>query len=517
MLALPRSLGLLLAGAVAFALAFPPVGWVPAAALCLVPLAFVVAQRADAGYAAGGSWRRGMLFGVVAYGLGIVWLPTAYASGGAGLAAFAGALLYLGTVVGAVAAALHVARRATGWPMAVLLPVMWTAGEVALEHMPALAFPWLPLGLSAAGWLPLAQVADVSGVHGASLLFAAVSGTVCDGLVRRDGWPAWRRRLAAVVALSALVVGYGAWRMSATPLAPLARVAVVQPNVPRAEKHDRTRQDAHVGRLVALTREASADGPPDLVVWPETALAGVIQAQTSWLDSLGSAARHAGVPIVFGAVDSRRHPDRSMDIFNAAFVTDGAGRLGAQRPYHKQALVPVAERMPFVNPAWFTGGDPRSSKGFGRGEPGVLFTLPFGRVGVLICFESASPGLAREARVGGATLLVNLTNDAAFEGGFGARQHLDHLVLRAIETRLPIARSANTGISGFLDPLGRLHDATGFDEAVTRSAMVQAASLRSPYVVLGDWAGTGCVALAAALILWGLRPRRSVVGVGEAG
>src|SRR5260370_4940130 len=103
------------------------------------------------------------------------------------------------------------------------------------------------------------------------------------------------------------------------------------------------------------------------------------------------------------------------------------------------------------------------SGGFGRGRELPLYPSPLGRFGTIICYESAFEDLGRDYRRAGAEFLVNITNDAWYGHTAGPYQHALHLVLRAIETRMGIARAANDGISQFLDPLRRTYAATSPD------------------------------------------------------
>jgi apolipoprotein N-acyltransferase len=153
--------------------------------------------------------------------------------------------------------------------------------------------------------------------------------------------------------------------------------------------------------------------------------------------------------------------------------------------------------------AWFRAlpGLGRWSGGFGRGDSLPLFPTSLGRAGVVVCYESAFEDLARRYRGAGADFLVNITNDAWFGRTAAPYQHESHLVLRAIETRMGIARGANDGVSEFVDPLGR---ATGQSELETRTVVtgpLVTSDVRTLYVQWGDWVGR--LAVAAVLVMIG--------------
>src|SRR5262249_18462571 len=156
----------------------------------------------------------------------------------------------------------------------------------------------------------------------------------------------------------------------------------------------------------------------------------------NWYDSLRAVASVKPTPIITGVMDVDFSVRRaSPPYFNAAIITDAYGNVGVQPPYRKQFLVPIVERVPFVNPEWFSGMD--YFGGFSRGNTEAPFVVPFGKAGVIICYESIFSQLARSYARQGASVLINITNDAWFQRSSAAYQHFAHLPLRAIETRLP--------------------------------------------------------------------------------
>jgi apolipoprotein N-acyltransferase len=499
-----------LASAILFGVAFPPYPFVLPVFVCLVPLAVAVAQRADEGAPGRSAARIGFWFGILGNGINLYWIASAlrlYTS--LAYLGFAGALIAMAIVSTATVVTLSVVRRVTRLPLAILLPVVWVASELLLNYLSDLAFPWLPLGLSMARVPLLAQLADLSGVRGVSFWIAAINGLIADAWLLRAHRTAIVKRAAAVVVLVAAVALYGAWRLSSITLRPVAPIAVVQPNVPQQEKWQAENQNRIIGMLTEPTHEVLAQDDPSLVVWPETALPGLLPYHPEWSDSLRTLAREYHTPILFGVLDlTFPNPlDPSIyDYFNAAMLADSTGRVGAQPTYHKTYLVPVVERVPFLNPAWF--GKLKYFGGLGRGGRPVPFELPFGKVGVLICYESIFPQRSRLYRTEGVSVLVNITNDAWFGRTIAPYQHDAHLALRAIENRVGIVRAANTGISSYIDPLGREHGATELFVPAARTYQAQTTDLHPLYVRVGDWVGTISVIATLALLLtsaWKLR------------
>ena len=498
--------------ALLFAVAFPPFPLVVPAFLCLVPVAVAVARQADEGERWTAAARTGFWFGLLGYAANLYWIAIALSLfTKLAILGYVGALIWLGPWVAVWAITLHAARRLTRAPLALLLPLTWVAHEVVLTYLADLSFPWLPLGLAVADRPMLAQLADVSGVHGLSLWIAATNGLLADAWLLRLRRGTLATRAAALVVLAALVAAYGAWRLRTTELRPLASVAVVQPNVPEDVKLREENKRRFIGIMADATRDALAKGDPALVVWPETALPGFIANHPDWVDSVRTLVGIERSPILFGTVDLEWIDPLSdppkYNYYNAALLADSTGRIDAQPPYRKKYLVPIVERVPFLNPQWFSGID--YFGGFGRGGEPPPFALSFGEVGTLICYESIYPQHARAFRQKGADLLANITNDAWFGHSSAPWQHFMHMRLRAIETRMAAVRSANTGISAYIDPLGRVHDATDLFVPAVHTWNVQTTDVITPFVRFGDWIGWLClIGTAAIAAMQAIRSRR---------
>jgi apolipoprotein N-acyltransferase len=505
-----------------FAIAFPPFRLVVPAFVCLVPVALAVTHAADGDGRAWEAVRIGFWFGFIGYGANLYWIAVAlrlYTP--LALLGYVASLIWLGPIVGLAILALFLARRVTRWPLAILLPIVWVASELALNYLSDLSFPWLPLGLSLAHVPLMAQVADLSGVRGVSFCIAAVNGCIADvWLLRDDRRRSAVRGIAAVVVLAAMAA-YGEWRLTTIKLAPLARIAIVQPDIPEEVKLTTENPTAHVGKLVAMTRAEVARTTPDLVVWPEAALDRFLWQYPAWLDSLRSAVAEHPTPMIVGFMDSSDPQSRTtpFSYYNAALLTGPRGYISPQPPYRKHFLVPIVERVPFLNPDWFRGIN--YFGGFGRGTTEDPFHLDFGTAGVLICYESIFPQLSREYANAGASVLVNITNDAWFQRSSAPYQHFAHLSLRAIENRLPVVRAANTGISGWIDPLGRVRAETPIFVPRTATYAVEGTTTRTLYTRLGDWLGGLSFLITLGLVAAGWRrsrlDRRDRLASGEAG
>ncbi|MBI4982762.1 MAG: apolipoprotein N-acyltransferase, partial [Candidatus Omnitrophica bacterium] len=202
-----------------------------------------------------------------------------------------------------------------------------------------------------------------------------------------------------------------------------------------------------IDKYIYLTKQAAQD-KPDLIVWPEASYPGVIGEDDQDFSQVLFLAKDIKTSLVIGAVvnDERKYS-------NTAFLIDDSGALSGR--YNKLHLVPFGEYIPLKNVFPFLEsfapiGD------IDRGREFKVFTNPFGKFCVLICFEDLFPELSREFTKKGADFLVNITNDAWYKKTSAALQHFQASVFRALENRRPLVRSANTGISGFISSTGRI-------------------------------------------------------------
>lgn len=507
-------------GAVLLAASYPPFRLPVLSFLALAP-AVVLLRRFERERDLRGALRWGFSYGFVTQGAVLYWLVVA-------LWHFTplSALGYLATITlfGLWHALLfwlvvRVRLRLPAVPLAIVLPVAWTAVEWAVGHQGDIRFPWLGLGSSLTDASVLVQWADLAGARGVTVWLAWANVMLVEALLRSgergagSGTFRWRP-VAAVLATTLVAWGYGAWRVRRLPVRELGPVGLIQPNEGFREKWDPRHADSVVAKLVTMSRALEARGRVALMIWPEAAIPGYLQP--SWDSSIARLARASWTPILTGGIYGENHPDGSYDYYNAAFYFDSSGSWRRYPVYEKHYLVPVVERVPFV-PARLMQSVPgvgRWSGGFGRGRTLPLYPNTLGRFGVVICYESAFEDLSRRYRRSGADFLVNITNDAWYGRTAGPYQHAAHVVMRAIETRMGIARAANDGISELVDALGHTYAETGLEQEASVSDRLRTSDVIPLYVRLGDWAGTLCVlatlGLAGVLAVDAWRSRRRV-------
>ena len=554
---------LLLLSAGLLTLAFAPVGQWYLAYVGLAPWLLVLHSTRSQLSAFFWSWVGGLFF----FSANMWWMASVTAPGMVGLMAilglywaYAGLILRGAGIVDGTTPPSSVRRLFTPF----LIAAVWVAAaEWFRGNWPWHGLPWLQLGHTQTTALPMAQVADLVGIAGVSFVAAAVNGWVAMWAVNRFRFVEVGLPAAAVVALVAGSFGYGEYRMHAETLTPGPRVLVVQPNVPQDNSGAKgwvPQQwvDFHLSATRdALTADDAVVGtrPVDLVVWSETVMPALNAAARAYLRGTDygvvAAAAATGISnlafdfrtgvITGGAYWDRFTPvegfARPADNRNSAYFFNRSGVRDEQR-YDKIHLVPFGEFIPFKEsfPALYrlmvrlgppdmetyqlTPGDDdalpvfklsKSADGE-SGGPAWTFVTP-------ICFEDIDPVLcARMVRpdpgsdIKRADMLINMTNDGWFMANENA-QHMQAAAFRSIENRVPIARSVNTGISGFVDPLGRMNNLLPTRTSGTSVAVMMTDPRVTLFTRWGNWFALCCVGITlltafAALGAWGVRKIR---------
>jgi apolipoprotein N-acyltransferase len=493
--------------AVLLAASFPPLHPLVLPFVGLVPYAVWIRGLPPDREGRRSAVRGSLVFGAIHFGLLFYWILVALA-GFTGLAvpAFVGAMVALTALAALVGWVLHRAVHEARAPLWVALPVAWTGAEWFRAHWPGpLAFPWLGLGTSLTAFPELVGIAELVGARGVGFWLALVNGLVAALVVARiEGRPL--RALAAAATLTvATPAAWGYWRAATLEVRDAGPVAVVQPNIPEHLKLEpRAALDSTLASLEALMPRLEP-GSARLVVMPEVTFTLYPRGGGSGevLERVQGYAREAGAPILFGSLGSAADGRGGWVPLNSAFLMEPGGLAAYQ--YDKRHLVPGVERVPLVPSAWLRRLDHFGK--FGKGEGWPLAEVDELRIGTLICYESTYPEAARRFRLEGADILVNITNDAWYgreplwTRTTALWQHPSHLVMRAIENRVGVARSANTGISLFVDPVGRIHGATRLFQPDLRVDTVRTTDVRTLYTRWGDVVGRGAALAALILVL----------------
>ena len=400
------------------------------------------------------------------------------------------------------------------------VPCLWVSLELIRTYILS-GMPWGLLGYSQYRQIEVIQIADHLGVYGVSFLIVLVNVAVAELL----SWlmPLLRRFRPArlpweLVAVAVLLVGlswqYGFRTLSGAPLAHIPRssinVGVIQPNIDQAVKWDTAYREETLARFDRLTGQLGHVS--DLVIWPEAATPFIFEQEPIYQLQLISLANRTQAPILFGSPALRFYPNRKPYLLNSAYLLSPDGQLLGR--YDKQHLVPFGEYIPLKSSLLFFLD--RLVEGIGDFEAGpgptIMTVTPKPgaagaqlrpvKFGVAICYEVIFPDLVRQFSANGAEFMVTITNDAWFGRSAAPAQHFAMVVFRSVENHLAFARSANTGISGFIDPFGRIVEATPiFTEQAVR-ARIQAWRPHTFYSRHGDVFAYGCAIICAVLCLF---------------
>ncbi len=400
----------------------------------------------------------------------------------------------------------------------------------------------------------MCQIADIFGVYGITFWAVLINAIIAAWVLGGFKVAVIRRSAVAAVAMTALIVGYGVWRMKSTVTQPGPTVMVVQSNYPQSNTGEKGASQDEMTRFhFESTRDALLKQPNvDLVVWSETVMppfnltarqilrgtevGAKINATMKVLQDTTAAFQ---VGLITGGRyqgDWKRDGDyfRSHDTRNSAYFFERSGLISNLR-YDKIHIVPFGEFLPFrqslpwvfemivkiglgppdMDDYQLNAGDPNELTVFPLMKTKDPMELDTWRLVTPICFEDIDAGLT--ARMFGpgadgqkrADVLINLTNDGWFKAN-QMSQHFQVATFRSIENRVPTARSVNTGISGFVDSTGRAHDLIPAGTEGVSIAKLSIDPRVTFYTRFGDVFGWICVSITGSAVLLTMLPRKKV-------
>jgi apolipoprotein N-acyltransferase len=394
-------------------------------------------------------------------------------------------------------------------PAAILLtPCVWISTELGRQYIWD-GFPWELLGYSQVTVLPVAQLASVAGVYGLSALLALSSAAIA--FVFLD---ATRRRwiaLAATAVIILAIAAWGQWRINRADLVRAGdpvRVAVLQGNIAQEDKWNPALRDQITDRYLAMTRQALAQGAT-FILWPESSTPFYFEHDLLRGAAIRRLAREGGATLLIGsdqiepikAEEGRTESEQRW--YNAAFLVKPNGEVGAV--YRKMHLVPFGEYVPA---AWLFSFVGQIVPGaFAPGTDAVLLPVGDHVASTAICYEVIYGSLIRDFVLRGSELLTTITNDAWYGESSAAYQHWDQAAMRAIEGGRYLARAANTGISGFVDPYGRVLARSGLFEQALLVEDLRFLQRRTVYSRIGDLVAWLSLAVCVGTLITSRRVR----------
>lgn len=506
-------------GALVFAFPDFEIYWL--AAIALVPLFYAIGREADSirrsfttGWIFGTAFFFGtcwwLTFAPITYA-GLPWPPVYFLM----LCAAAGAGVFPAIFSGLLAVVL----RRFGTAGMAAAPFLWVMSEFL--RMWISGNNWNALGYALAfSEARVLQFAAIGGVYAVSFslvavntipFFALMPGGKSPLRLRNEDRSLDPRGILVAAYFALIIVGVGSLLLTPgrdhTPSAPeqqgTSYVVAVQPNVPMdgltTEKYERL-LGRHVELAESMLKQRQGDRPT-LVVFPESPMLFQYGDDERLREFLRRFAERNRTAVLFNSAE--RSSDGRQLLNSAVMVNDSGAKVGQ---YDKIFLLPFGEFIPFPEPvaSWM----PAFVGNFKKGTEYDLLPVGDAKAGVMICFESHFAGLSNEYVRSGADLLIEMTNDGYLGQTPVLRQHLANTVFRAIETRRPVLRVTNVGITGYVDASGSVGDSpAAYTEAARLWQASRATRPQTIYAAVGDLFAFICSALSMVVAVFSFRRR----------
>ncbi len=413
--------------------------------------------------------------------------------------------IYLSLYWGAFTFLISFIKEKSEWISLLAFPALWVGLEFLRTFLLS-GFPWALVGYSQYLNTTFVQIADITGVYGVTFLLIMINTLFFLTIVRlreRGGVPF--QCIIFTMTLVALAFAYGYWKLySPMKTEKGLKIGIAQGNIAQDVKWDSAFQKKTLTSYRDLTVKLT-ETSPGLIVWPETAFPSYFPSGTELDDRLGDIAQEANTYLLLGSL-SYKKKGKEIKIYNSAYLFSPHRHILGR--YDKIHLVPLGEYVPLSSqfPIF------NALAGIGNitpGEEAVLFKLPRGTFGVLICFEVIFPELCRRFSREGADFMVTITNDAWFGRTSAPYQHLAQATFRSIENRIWLVRAANTGVSAFIDPWGRIKTSGGIFTSVVLTEEIEfKARTMTFYTRHGDLFAIICSLLGIGLMGYVLLKRQ---------
>ncbi|HWR16376.1 MAG TPA: apolipoprotein N-acyltransferase [Terriglobales bacterium] len=402
--------------------------------------------------------------------------------------------LYVGLVHGIFGALLAFMASRAGWGIRALLlaPFFWVAAELFRARV--IAFPWDLLGTVLVDNIPMSRIATVTGVYGLSFEVALMNATFIGILLMN--------RKRRTLGLAAFIFMFGILETGSFLPAPESTSSgtarIVQQNLPlnldwTPEFYEQTLADLKKLSIMQPGEGMPGDPLPDLVVWPESP-APFFENEPRYRQTLSDIARESRAYVLAGMLGTRHGTEPAQELFNSAELIDPSGEWIAR--YDKIHLVPFGEYVPLQNLLSFAKKLTKEVGNFVPGTERMVLPVHTYKLGIFICYESIFPDEVRLFARDGAGLLVNISNDGWFGNTAAPMQHLRMARMRAIENNRWVVRSTNTGVSGSIDPLGRVVKQLRRNVRVGLDVPYGVITSTTFYTRHGDWFAWTCAIIS---------------------
>ena len=393
----------------------------------------------------------------------------------------------------------------------VAAPFLWVATELARTRITG--FPWNLLGTAQVDNVPLCRIATWTGVYGISAEIVLVNVAVAAAFLV----PRQKRAALLVAALAAAAVLQSGQLVEPPPAVGNREALLVQQNIPIAVRWSPDYFDRTLNDLTSLTLKSVADSAaqastgqapsgqssttkPDLIIWPESP-APFYTSDPRFRTAISEMARRAGTWVVTGSIGTAPATKSGAHelIFNSAVIVSPRGEWTGR--YNKVHLVPFGEYLPFPSLFSFAGG---LSKEVGEFEPGgsrVPLDATNEKLGVFICYESVFPDDVRQFASQGAQVFVNISNDGWYGDSGAWSQHVNQTRMRAVENERWVLSAANTGLTGSIDPYGRMVVRAPRKDRTTLVAPYALSYVTTFYSRHGDWFAMLCAIISLGALV----------------
>ncbi len=395
------------------------------------------------------------------------------------------------------------------------MPFLWTA----IEHLKTFGpfrFTGDHVANSMAIFPQFIQFIDITGYYGITFWVILINALIFESIISFRNKSDWIKYAVAVALITFLPISYSLYKWNTLSYKEDLKISMLQPNIPLEKKLGKGHETEIMNVMISLTSEAIKE-KSDLIIWPETSYPfrlfhWINRESKAPMPRVSKLARDSETPILVGAYYYRMKTQKDFNLYNAALLVDSNGNV--QDYYGKMYLVPFTEALPTRVISWVNKFLKIKYlaliKAFSPGEKFTIFNIDKKtkmmdeqengedqewktdkvanqkKFGVLVCYEGLFPELSKRLRKNGADFLVCITNDAWFGRTRIAQWHASALRLRAMENRVSIARCANTGVSCFFDPTGRIYQSTKiFTEAIVKGCIATSSSLTF-YTRYGD-------------------------------
>ncbi len=327
------------------------------------------------------------------------------------------------------------------------LPFTWVSMEL-IRSIGALGFPWINLGLTQTEYLPLVQIADITGSYGISFWIILINIGFYLSIISKNSL----KYLILTSAMFLLVLSFGLIRINTIEdvNTDFVSIAITQPNINPDEKWELESRE-EIFSLMHGFLDSALNLDADLVMWPESAVPAYLRLSSHRRRPITNKLEKYNVPLLSGTVDRIINKDGEKIYHNSTIFIKPDRTI---KMYHKIHLVPFAEYIPLSSKFTSLKKLNFGQGNFTQGTEYTVFELDSVRFSNIICYESSMPAIVRKLIKNGAQFITIQANDGWLGNSAGPYQHFELARLRAIENRVPIVRCANTGISGVIDPTG---------------------------------------------------------------